>query len=370
VTNTAAPDREHIKAAYRHCETVVRQQAKNFAYGITLLPGDKRRALSAVYAFARRIDDIGDGSLPAAEKIAALTEARGSVAQVAEGGGAAAGAIAGDQVLLALWHASRLFPIPVTAFGELIDGCEADVRGTRYASIGELEHYCRCVAGSIGRLSLGVFGSTDPQTAEPLADELGIALQLTNILRDISEDLAGGRVYLPAEDLARFGCELTPPGQTRPGELGAGEQGPGEQGRVSGPMTELIRFEAERARARYATGLQLLPMLDRRSAACTGAMAGIYRQLLEHIAASPQTALGQRLSLPGREKAMIAAAALAGIVRPARGRKASGPPPVPAPPAASQPATGQSEPGQSEPGQPQPATDGSARPAASAEGRP
>jgi 15-cis-phytoene synthase len=317
VTTTAAPDQASIKAAYKHCETVVRQQAKNFAYGITLLPGDKRRALSAVYAFARRIDDIGDGDRPAAEKSAALTAARGSVALVAGGGGAAAEACAGDQVLLALWHASRLFPIPVAAFGELIDGCEADVRGARYETIGELEYYCRCVAGSIGRLSLGVFGSSDPRTAEPLADELGIALQLTNILRDITEDLNGGRVYLPAEDLARFGCTLTRP-------AGGDGSAAGAQGRVTGPMADLIRFEADRARARYATGLRLLPMLDRRSAACTGAMAGIYRQLLEHIAASPQTALGQRMSLPGREKAMIAGAALAGIVRPARGRQVHG----------------------------------------------
>ena len=372
MTTAAVPDQPSIKAAYRHCETVVRQQAKNFAYGITLLPGDKRRALSAVYAFARRIDDIGDGDLPAADKIAALTAARGSVALVAGGGGAAAEACAGDQVLLALWHASRLFPIPVTAFGELIDGCEADVRGTRYATIGELEYYCRCVAGSIGRLSLGVFGSSDPRAAEPLADELGIALQLTNILRDITEDLNGGRVYLPAEDLARFGCTLTPPGEGGGSEGGGGESGAGEPaagpagaggqgagaggqgaaapGRVTGPMAELIRFEADRARAWYATGLRLLPMLDRRSAACTGAMAGIYRQLLEHIAAAPQTALGQRMSLPGREKATIAVAALAGIVRPARGRR-----------------PGRAGPAQPGPGQP---GDDTSQPATTAEGRP
>jgi 15-cis-phytoene synthase len=303
------PDQAAITAAYRHCEAIVRQQAKNFAYGITLLPAPKRRALSAVYAFARRIDDIGDGTMPAAEKIAALAAARESVAVVAAGGGAAAEVIANDQVLLALWHAARRFPIPLTAFGELIEGCEADVRGVSYPRIGDLEHYCTCVAGSIGRLSLGVFGSSDPQAAEPVADALGIALQLTNILRDISEDLGNGRVYLPGEDLAEFGCTLLPPGQ----------EGAGERGTVAGPMADLIRFEADRARARYDTGLRLLPLLDRRSAACTGAMAGIYRRLLEHIAADPHAALGQRMSLPGREKAMIAGAALAGIVRPARG---------------------------------------------------
>jgi len=218
------------------------------------------------------------------------------------------------------------------------------------------------VAGSIGRLSLGVFGSSDPRTAEPLADELGIALQLTNILRDITEDLNGGRVYLPAEDLARFGCTLTPPGEAAAGAAAASPDGraAGAPGRVTGPMAELIRFEADRARARYATGLRLLPMLDRRSAACTGAMAGIYRQLLEHIAASPETALGQRMSLPGREKAMIAGAALAGIVRPARGRRVRGDAP---PPAATGPAAAAPDPGQ--PG----AADSSA-PAATAEGRP
>jgi 15-cis-phytoene synthase len=308
-------DQTRIKAAYAHCEAVVRGQAKNFAYGITLLPGPKRRALSAVYAFARRIDDIGDGTLPAADKIAALDAARASVALIAAGAGASgagaagagavADAIADDLVLQALWHAARVFPIPVTAFGELIDGCEADVRGTRYATFADLEHYCRCVAGSIGRLSLGVFGSSDPRAAGPLADALGIALQVTNILRDIREDLDNGRVYLPAEDLARFGCALTPPGAE-----GAGSAV------IAGPMPEVMRFEADRAREWYAAGLRLIPLLDRRSAACTGAMAGIYRELLEQISAAPEVALGHRMSLPGRAKARIAVTALAGMARP------------------------------------------------------
>ncbi len=117
---------------------------------------------------------------------------------------------ADDQVLVALADAASRFAIPLPAFGELIDGCEADVRGHQLRDFQQLEHYCRCVAGSIGRLSLGVFGSRDPAAAEPLADALGVALQLTNILRDIREDLGNGRVYLPAEDLERFGCTLRP----------------------------------------------------------------------------------------------------------------------------------------------------------------
>jgi 15-cis-phytoene synthase len=305
---------EVVAAAYRDCETITRQQAKNFAYGIALLPGDKRRALSAVYAYARRIDDIGDGTLPVPEKVAQLAAARADVTALATGTAADAAAT-GDPVLIALRDAADRFPVPLLAFGELIDGCEADVRGVSYTTFAELEHYCRCVAGSIGRLSLGVFGCADPGVASPLADSLGVALQLTNILRDIREDLGNGRVYLPAEDLERFGCTLTP-------GFGAGSDGKIDSaGSMAGPMADLIRFEADRARGWYATGLQLIPMLDRRSAACTGAMAGIYRRLLEHIAARPQDALAARMSLPGREKALIAVTALSGIGRRRVGRR-------------------------------------------------
>lgn len=288
------PQNADIEAAYRQCESITRQEAKNFSYGIALLPGPKRRALSAVYAYARRIDDIGDGTLPVPEKITALAAERASLAELQQGTPADAAAT-GDPVLIALRDAADRFPVPLAAFGELIDGCEADVRGDTYEVFADIEHYCRCVAGSIGRLSLGIFGCADPAVAEPLADDLGVALQLTNILRDIKEDLGNGRVYLPAEDLARFGVTLKPPAT------------------ISGPVADLIEFEVNRTRHWYATGLQLLPMLDRRSAACTGAMAGIYRRLLEHIAARPRTALAARMSLPGREKAAIAVSALTGI---------------------------------------------------------
>jgi len=144
-----------------------------------------------------------------------------------------------------------------------------------------------------------VFGSRDPATAEKLADNLGIALQVTNILRDIREDLGNGRVYLPAEDLERFGAELLP------GRIDAlaGDHG----------LAEVIRFEAQRAFGWYASGLRLLPLLDRRSAASAGAMAGIYLRLLEQIVADPAAALRQRQSLPGKAKAMVAVRALAGI---------------------------------------------------------
>ncbi|MGI5328265.1 presqualene diphosphate synthase HpnD [Actinomadura nitritigenes] len=281
--------------AYRHCEQVVRSQARNFSYGIRLLPPPKRRALSAVYAFARRIDDIGDDNdAPPDARLAALAAERDRLADP--------GAHPDDPVLVALADAARRMPIPLEAFGELIDGCEADVRGASYDTFDDLLWYCRCVAGSVGRLSLGVFGTGDLRVARTRADALGVALQLTNILRDVREDRLGGRVYLPAKDLARFGCTLD---QDASGRF----TDPAEQ------LAALVRFQAERAGEWYATGLRLLPMLDRRSAACTGTMAGIYRRLLRRITADPATALAGRMSLPAWEKAAVAATALTGIRR-------------------------------------------------------
>jgi 15-cis-phytoene synthase len=288
----------NLTEAYRECERITWTQARNFAYGIRLLPPAKRRGLAVVYAFARRIDDIGDGTLPgqeqdlpAEEKIAALEQARSAVLDLSEHGSPDPD----DPVLVALADTARNFPVPMAAFGELIDGCVADVRGTSYETFEDLHHYCRCVAGSIGRLSLGIFGTkADPQEASRLADSLGVALQLTNILRDIREDHVNGRVYLPAEDLAKFDVDLAGPSPSQ--------------------FTRMVEFEAERARDWYATGWQLLPMLDRRSAACTGAMAGIYRKLLERIAAQPAAVLSSRVSLSTGEKAMVAVKALAGRV--------------------------------------------------------
>jgi 15-cis-phytoene synthase len=281
-----------LSEAYSECERITWSQARNFAYGIRLLPPAKRRGLAVIYAFARRIDDIGDGTLPPREKIAALEQAREQILDLAR-------PPADDPVLMALADVERNFPVPMPAFGELIDGCLADVRGTSYQTFDDLLYYCRCVAGSVGRLSLGIFGTRrgpnpTPQAAE-LADSLGVALQLTNILRDIREDHQNGRIYLPAEDLAKFDCD--------PATL--------DQAATPG-FIRLVEFEAERARDWYATGWKLLPILDRRSAACTGAMAGIYRRLLEQIAAEPAAVLRGRMSLSGREKATVALKALSG----------------------------------------------------------
>ena len=298
--------------AYVQCEQITWEQARNFAYGIRLLPPDKRRALAAVYAYARRIDDIGDGDLPAAEKTVQLEAARQQVhTLVAKIKGDASAEASGaalddtDPVLVALLDAGTRFQTPIEAFEELIDGCLADVNQATYETFDDLLWYCRCVAGSMGRLSLGIYGATHPESQSKLADDLGVALQLTNILRDVREDFLNNRIYLPEEDLDKFGIEFAPFGSPEPFPSAA----------MQARFANLVEFEANRAREWYGSGLRLLATIDRRSAACTGAMAGIYRRLLDRIARNPHAVLDGRMSLPGSEKALVAAEALAGFDR-------------------------------------------------------
>ncbi|MFD7552655.1 presqualene diphosphate synthase HpnD [Streptomyces sp. NPDC059816] len=288
-----------VLAAYSYCETVTGQQARNFAYGIRLLPTARRRAMSALYAFSRRVDDIGDGRLAAEVKQLRLEETRALLSRIRDG---AVDEDDTDPVAVALSHTASAFPIPLEALDELIDGVLLDVHGETYQSWDDLKVYCRCVAGGIGRLSLGVFG-TEPgargvERAPEYANTLGLALQLTNILRDVREDARNGRVYLPADDLAKFGCS-------------EGFDGPRPP--AGGDFTGLIHFEVRRARALFAEGYQLLPLLDRRSGACVAAMAGIYRRLLDRIEREPEAVLRGRVSLPGHEKAYVAVRGLSGL---------------------------------------------------------
>jgi 15-cis-phytoene synthase len=307
-------------SAYAFCEEVTRREARNFYYGIRLLPRDKRLAMCAVYALARRIDDIGDGPVqvtgrryaaPSAPPATPLGSAPATVdTNETDGKLARLRALAlvreqvsaplppvDDPVLVAVHDAAGHLPLPLDAFLDLADGVEMDVRGSSYATFDELVDYCRRVAGSIGRLSVAIFGVGDLAAALPLADRLGVALQLTNILRDVREDGANGRHYLPADDLDRFGCQYAP------------------DGRLAGPIEQiggLVRFQADRAEAAFADGLRLLPLLDWRSAACCAAMVGIYHRLLTEIRRCPEVVLERRVSLTGWEKAGIAIRSLVG----------------------------------------------------------
>jgi phytoene synthase len=281
-----------VELAYRRCEQITRREAANFFYGIRLLPASKRRAMSAVYAFARRVDDIGDGDLDRGRQLQGLQHERHLLAELSAGG---VGDPA-DPVSVALAHARSVYQLPLDALESLIDGVESDVQGTRIETFGDLERYCRQVAGSIGRLCLAIFsdgkaGSGGPGDAAQLADDLGVAMQLTNILRDVREDRQRGRTYLPREDLHLFdGDEF-------------GDLAPHR-------AAELIRYEAERAAAWFDRGLALVAQLDRRSASCVLAMTGIYRRILERIIREPAEVLERRVSLSAWEKAWVAARSL------------------------------------------------------------
>jgi phytoene synthase len=292
-----------VADAYRDCEALTREQAANFYYGIRLLPGERRRAMCGVYAFARRVDDIGDGTLEPEEKLRLLDGQARAISTIDT-------PPADDFVMVALADARRRFPLPLDALSELIEGVRMDVTGSTYETFEDLVVYCRRVAGGIGRLCLAIFGlradvggEAAQAQAQRLADELGVALQLTNILRDVREDAHNGRVYLPAEDLRRFGVQLRV--GSPDGALGGPQQ--------LEPLCALVRFECERAREWFDRGLALTRMLDRRSAACVLAMAGIYRRLLDRIEEHPEEVARRRMSLPAREKAWVAARALLGV---------------------------------------------------------
>jgi 15-cis-phytoene synthase len=293
-----------IAHCYRACEQITRREAANFYYGIRLLPRDRRNAMCAVYAFARRIDDIGDEGGDRDVRLQALRGERAMVARLDLDD-----ETLGDPVRVALAHARRHYALPLDALELLIEGVELDVVGhTEYETFDQLVGYCRRVAGTIGRLCVAIF--TDGRAGDRedrLADDLGVAMQLTNVLRDVREDALLGRTYLPAEDLRRFGCE------DLAAVAAASGQGPGPLNGSAAGAVELIRFEADRAAEWFARGMALTASLDRRSAACLHAMTGIYGTILERIVADPAQVLRHRVALSGWEKGIVAARSLAGI---------------------------------------------------------
>jgi phytoene synthase len=244
-----------VEQAYAEVERLTRARARNFAYGIMMLPRPKRRAIASIYAFAREVDDIADDpALGSAERRRRLEELRGGL-----GGGAAAS----EAMFVALGDARRRYPIPDQALHDLVDGGIQDTEQTRYATFEELRGYCRRVAGAVGVACVAVYGGGEPQRAETL----GIALQLINIIRDVAEDWTLGRVYLPQDELAVCGVSE--------GDIAAGVCSP--------EWRTVMARQAARARQHLAGGRTLLPQLDRRSAACVATFANLYERTLDRI---------------------------------------------------------------------------------------
>jgi len=263
-----------VQEAYAEVGRITRREAKNFAYGIMVLPRAKRQAIAAIYAFARRVDDLADGELPQEEKRARLEELRAALEDDPA-----------EPVFVALRDVRDRFGIPREPLEALIDGGLQDIEQSTYRDFAELRGYCEMVAGAVGLACVPVYGSDDTEHAMTL----GIALQLINIIRDVDEDRRLGRVYLPQDELAAFGVEELAP---------------------SPQWGELMAFEAERARAYLAEGLRLLDSLDRRSALCVGTFAGLYRETLDRIEANGFDVFGEKTRLSAPRKLAVVARGL------------------------------------------------------------
>ena len=258
-----------LESDYARCAAITRRASSNFYYAFMLLPRERRRALNAVYAFCRFIDDIADDR--ASAKPAELLERWRAELDLVYAGAPT------HPISRALAHDVRRFAIPRRHLEAIIDGVEMDLGRTRYATFEELRLYCYRVASAVGLVCIEIFGYRNPGTRE-YAENLGIAFQLTNIIRDLSEDAARGRIYLPQEDLTSFGVR--------------------EDDILSGSDTlelrALLEFEVERARSFYGLAAAGLPAQDRTAMMCAEAMSLIYRALLERIARSGCGVVGQR----------------------------------------------------------------------------
>jgi phytoene synthase len=276
------PDASALAESYAQCRRIARAEARNFYYGFRLLPPAKHAALCALYAFMRWVDDISDAPGDRAAKAKGLELARETVERVARGD------TSGAVILPALAHTLASYGIPRSYLDELIAGAEMDLTVTSYRAFDDLRVYCHGVAGIVGQCCVHVFGFEDARALE-LADRLGLAFQLTNILRDVAQDFALGRVYLPQEDLARFGCP--------PGEVAAAPP--------SKAARELFRFEAQRARGLYGEGAALLPLIGKDSRAALWALARIYGGLLGKMEERDYDVTSSRVRLSAAEKTWI-----------------------------------------------------------------
>jgi phytoene synthase len=267
-----------LEDAERYCRNMARREAKNFYWGFISLPYRQRMAIYALYDFAREVDDETDGNAHLPDLPGRLQRHRERVSRCVRG-------VYDDPVMQVLARAVVRYDIPESELQHLIDGVEMDLTRARYQTWDELRTYCRLVASVVGRMCVRIFGFSDP-VALDRADDLGIALQLTNILRDVREDAAMGRIYLPLEDLERFKISESALLALDPQET----------------WPELVAHEAERARRYFNLGYAVLEYIPRRSAACVQTMAGIYEGILAKLERDPYLPLRGRAALSHAQK--------------------------------------------------------------------
>ena len=273
--------------SYAHCRAVAKARARNFYYSFILLTPEKKNAMCAVYAFMRYCDDLSDE--PGATRTAidrwrdALTEAL-------------AGRPDDNPTWPAFLDSVARYSIPHEYFYEMIEGVASDLTPRTIDTFDDLYQYCYRVASVVGLTTIHIFGFTSPE-AIPLAEKCGVAFQLTNILRDVREDAGLGRVYLPAEDLARYGVSVD--------DL--------KNARRTEQFGRLMEFETERARRYYRESTPLLDLIDPQSRPSLWALIAIYSRLLEHLAESKYDVLTRRISLSSVEKTWIVLRAALGL---------------------------------------------------------
>jgi 15-cis-phytoene synthase len=275
-----------VEQSYAYCKRVARTRAKNFYYSFLLLSAQQRKAMCAIYAFMRHADDLSDE--PGATR-AALEGWRNEMEEALEG------RFSGHPVWPAFHHTVRRFGIPHRYFREMIDGVVSDLDPRRFDTFAELYGYCYQVASVVGLTAIHIFGFDTP-SALPLAEKCGVAFQLTNILRDIREDAGRGRLYLPGEDLRRFGVTEE--------DLRAGRRTEG--------FIEMMRFEAARAHAYYRDSAPLLDLIHPRSRPSLMALISIYARLLDRIEQANYDVFTRRVRLSALEKSWILVRALVG----------------------------------------------------------
>jgi phytoene synthase len=275
-----------LGAAYAECERIARRSAANFYPAFLVLPRQQRRGMYALYAFNRLTDDISDGPGTPEERRRDLDRWEQQLAAALDGAGA-------GPVLSALRDTVQRFGIPPQHLIDVIDGCRMDLEPRRFESFPELHHYCRLVAAAVGLACIHVWGFRGAD-APRYAEAAGVALQLTNILRDLGEDRARGRVYLPAEDLRRFGC--------CPNLICSDPCEPAFQ--------ELMRFEVARARAYYDEAKGLDPLIAPAGRAVFRVLVGTYRALLDRIEAAGFDVFTRRVCVGTRTKVGLVLRAL------------------------------------------------------------
>jgi phytoene synthase len=294
------PTARQLRMAYAVCRGIARAQAKNFYYAFLALPQKKRNALCAVYAFMRHADDLSDDpGLSARDRDAKLREWAEALHTVV------AGAPTDDPVILALADTVQRYKIPLEYFDQLVAGTMMDIQFAQaevseqgvtiapYQTFDELYQYCYHVASVVGLVCLYIFQFEDAR-AKQYAEHTGIAFQLTNIIRDVKEDALNGRIYLPLEDLARFGRS--------PDELTRQQM---NNGFNPAPFTPVLEFEAQRAREFYLAAQKLIPLIHSDSRACLWTLAEIYQRLLAKIALANYDVFGEKIRLTTTEKLKV-----------------------------------------------------------------